>query len=151
MIRVDKYTNFDRGSDPKQDYYIKKDTHQISVSRAELEKLSTDLVLLGIIDFDELKKKLPLDCPDEKLFMDEFMLEYALSHGFKGFREMYEKLSGEELHQKYREFFQLYLNKLTQKDLEQPEQLVCSRCIEGLKNSNSFKEGVCIHCKKELY
>jgi hypothetical protein len=50
MIRIDKYTNIDRGSDPTKEYYINQNGTYLSLTKAELEKLSSDLKLLGVSD-----------------------------------------------------------------------------------------------------
>jgi hypothetical protein len=48
MIRIDKYTNIDRGADPTKEYYINQNGTYLSLTKAELEKLASDLKLLGI-------------------------------------------------------------------------------------------------------
>jgi hypothetical protein len=48
MIRIDKYTSIDRGADPTKEYYINQDGTYLSLTKAELEKLASDLKLLGI-------------------------------------------------------------------------------------------------------
>ncbi len=48
MIRIDKYTNIDRGADPTKEYYINQNGTYLSLTKTELEKVSSDLKLLGI-------------------------------------------------------------------------------------------------------
>ena len=48
MIRIDKYTEVDRGADPKKEYYIDQDGTRLSLTKVELEKIACDLNLLGI-------------------------------------------------------------------------------------------------------
>ena len=50
MIKVGKYTNIDRGADPNKEYYINQNGTYISLTKAELEKIASDLKLLGIAD-----------------------------------------------------------------------------------------------------
>jgi hypothetical protein len=48
MIKVDKYTNIDRGADPTKEYYINQNGTYLSLTKAELEKIVSDLKLLSI-------------------------------------------------------------------------------------------------------
>lgn len=48
MIKVDKYTNIDIGADPTKKYYINQNGTYISLTKVELEKIASDLKLLGI-------------------------------------------------------------------------------------------------------
>ena len=50
MIKVGKYTNIDRGSDSMKEYYINQDGIYISLTKAELENIASDLKSLGITD-----------------------------------------------------------------------------------------------------
>jgi len=58
--------------------------------------------------------------------MDEFMLKFARLNGYDSWSDMYEKLNGCELHQKYRQCFQDYISKLHQPSVSgRSEQLSC--------------------------
>lgn len=50
MIKVDKHKSIDRGADPNKEYYINQNGTYISLTKAELEKIASDLKLLGIAD-----------------------------------------------------------------------------------------------------
>ncbi len=47
MIRIDKYTHKERGTDPQKEYYIDQDGTRLSLTKVELEKMVCDLNLLG--------------------------------------------------------------------------------------------------------
>lgn len=50
MIKVGKYINIDRGADSAKEYYINHNGTYISLTKAELEKMSSDIKLLEIGD-----------------------------------------------------------------------------------------------------
>lgn len=34
--------------------------------------------------------------------------------------------------------------------MQQSEQLVCDKCVDGLNKSKSFEKGTCVHCRKKV-
>lgn len=34
--------------------------------------------------------------------------------------------------------------------MQQSEQLVCDKCVDGLNKSKSFEKGTCVHCRKKI-
>ena len=62
MIRIEKYTNIDRGANPDNEYYIDQDGTRLSLTKVELEKIACDLNLLGIADVVGQSEQLPPKC-----------------------------------------------------------------------------------------